>query len=38
MAGMTGMASGTLEMMPVHLARMTFLIQMHRTTTGKTPP
>ena len=36
MRAMTG--SGMKAMMPAHLERMRFLIQMQRTMTGKTPP
>jgi hypothetical protein len=36
MRAMTG--SGMKGMMPAHLERMRFLIQMQRTMTGKTPP
>ena len=36
MRAMTG--SGMKAMMPAHLARMRWLIQMQRTMTGKTPP
>jgi hypothetical protein len=31
-------ASDMTAMMPAHLARMRWLMQMHRTMTGKTPP
>ena len=36
---MRAMAGSDMKaMMPAHLERMRFLIQMHRTMTGKTPP